>query len=227
MDSLNDEIKPRIRNKLQKNIENQIGKIPKTKEEKNKEKDQWLIESKIWIVIICVSLLIIIIIIIYFVCKNNETERYIKNRRPPGMNNIPTKLYKKYNNNVKNKEYSHQSLRSKIQQKIFDKNNKINNNYVTVSDEENKLEIINDTESESISEDEIYSETDSEIDSKILKEDKEDKEETADSNIQNQNILNEKSKKEKEEKEEKEKEKEEGEKKNNIHKDKIYVTDKK
>ena len=41
------------------------------------------------------------------------------------MNNIPTKLYKKYNNNVKNKEYSHQSLKSKIQQKIFDKNNKI------------------------------------------------------------------------------------------------------
>ena len=95
MTSTDDEIKPRIRNKLQKNIENQLGKIPKTKEEKNKENDQWLIESKIWIVIICVTLLIIIIIIIYFICKNNEINKNNKNKRPPGMNNIPTKLYRK------------------------------------------------------------------------------------------------------------------------------------
>ena len=173
MESADDEIKPRIRNKLQKNIENQIEKIPKTKEEKSKENDQWLIESKIWIVIICVTLLIIIIIVIYFICKNNENNKYTKNKRPPGMNNIPAKLYKEYSNKVKNKKYpQQQSLKNKIYKKLFEKHNKIDNNYVTISDNENKLEIINETDSEDevISEDENFSDTDSETNSKFSEE---------------------------------------------------------
>lgn len=154
------DIEPRIRNKTRQNIENNITNIPKTKEEIKIENEQWFIESKLWIVIICITLLIITMIVIYFIWKYNNKKK--KKKIFPDIRSIPPKLYKR---NIKKEEkyVPSESLKNKIRQKINNKNSRMDNDNIQISDFENKLEVISEESEEEKSEDESYSDNESDI----------------------------------------------------------------